>query len=331
MFGEDVAVKGGVYGVTRGLRKRFGAARVFDTLLDEQTDPRPGAGRRAVRAAADPGDPVPGLPAQRRGPAARRGGHAAVLLQRAVPQPDGGAHRRLGYQQGFGGHFHNDNAVAVLRDIPGLVIASPAPADDAAAMLRTCVAAAERPRRVCVFLEPIALYHTRDLHDRRRRRAGSPPYPDGEHVPVGRARSYGDGTRPDHRHVRQRAADEPAGGGAPGRRRHPAAGCVDLRWLAPLPVEDMLREADACRPGAGGGRDPAQRRGVARASSPRWSTPGSPGAMARVTSKDSFIPLGAAALHVLVSEDEIEAAARKLVDAGPRSDRRRSAAHPYRS
>ena len=31
------AVKGGVYGVTRGLRKRFGGRRVFDTLLDEQT------------------------------------------------------------------------------------------------------------------------------------------------------------------------------------------------------------------------------------------------------------------------------------------------------
>ncbi len=35
VFGEDVAVKGGVYGVTKGLRDRFGAARVFDTLLDE--------------------------------------------------------------------------------------------------------------------------------------------------------------------------------------------------------------------------------------------------------------------------------------------------------
>ena len=35
VFGEDIAVKGGVYGVTRGLHARFGAARVFDTLLDE--------------------------------------------------------------------------------------------------------------------------------------------------------------------------------------------------------------------------------------------------------------------------------------------------------
>ena len=37
MFGEDVARKGGVYGVTRGLLGAFGAARVFDTLLDEQS------------------------------------------------------------------------------------------------------------------------------------------------------------------------------------------------------------------------------------------------------------------------------------------------------
>ena len=37
VFGEDVAKKGGVYGVTRGLQKRFGPARVFDTLLDEQS------------------------------------------------------------------------------------------------------------------------------------------------------------------------------------------------------------------------------------------------------------------------------------------------------
>ena len=71
----------------------------------------------------------------------------------------------FGYQKGFGGHFHNDNAVAVLRDIPGLVIACPGRGDDAAAMLRTCVAAAVADGTVSVFLEPIALYHTRDLHE----------------------------------------------------------------------------------------------------------------------------------------------------------------------
>src|SRR5690606_6374633 len=68
------------------------------------------------------------------------------------------------YQKGFGGHFHNDNAVGVLRDIPGVVIASPSRPAEAAAMLRTCLAAAEVDGSVCVFCEPIALYHTRDLH-----------------------------------------------------------------------------------------------------------------------------------------------------------------------
>ena len=37
VFGEDVGVKGGVYGVTRGLQRERGAEHVFDTLLDEQT------------------------------------------------------------------------------------------------------------------------------------------------------------------------------------------------------------------------------------------------------------------------------------------------------
>ena len=72
--------KGGVYGVTRGLPSRSGAARVFDTLLDEQSILGLALGAGADRAAAGAGDPVPGLPAQRRGPAAGRGRHAAVLL-----------------------------------------------------------------------------------------------------------------------------------------------------------------------------------------------------------------------------------------------------------
>ena len=71
-----------------------------------------------------------------------------------------------GYQKGFGGHFHNDNSIAAMRDIPGVVIASPARPDDAAAMLHTLRRRGEGGRAsVCIFLEPIALYHTRDLHD----------------------------------------------------------------------------------------------------------------------------------------------------------------------
>ena len=52
----------------------------------------------------------------------------------------------LAYQKGFGGHFHNDNSVGALRDIPGLVLAVPARGDDAARMLRGAVAMAQRGR-----------------------------------------------------------------------------------------------------------------------------------------------------------------------------------------
>ena len=64
----------------------------------------------------------------------------------------------LAYQKGFGGHFHNANAIASIRDIPGLLIACPSNGRDAVLMLRTCVAAAHECKLVSVFLEPIALY-----------------------------------------------------------------------------------------------------------------------------------------------------------------------------
>ena len=37
VFGEDVAQKGGVYNVTEGLFKKFGPRRIFNSPLDEQT------------------------------------------------------------------------------------------------------------------------------------------------------------------------------------------------------------------------------------------------------------------------------------------------------
>ncbi|MCA9573574.1 MAG: hypothetical protein KC656_37320, partial [Myxococcales bacterium] len=69
------------------------------------------------------------------------------------------------YQKGFGGHFHNDNSIGGLRDIPGLVLATPSRGDDAVKMLRGCLSLACTSGRVVCFLEPIALYHERDLHE----------------------------------------------------------------------------------------------------------------------------------------------------------------------
>ena len=120
VFGEDVGRKGGVYGVTRGLARQFGAARVFDTLLDEQSilGLALGAG---VAGCCRCRSPVPGLPAQRGRPAVRRA--AAVVLPGRSTATRWWWIAYLAYQKGFGGHFHNDNAVAALRDIPGLIIA----------------------------------------------------------------------------------------------------------------------------------------------------------------------------------------------------------------
>ena len=87
---------------------------------------------------------------------------------------------------------------------------------------------------------------------------------------------------------------------------------LDLRWLAPLPVEDILREASAT------GRvlvvDETRRTGgVSEGILAGLVDAGYDGRMARVTSKDSFVPLGDAAKLVLVSEEEIETAALELV------------------
>ncbi len=64
-------------------------------------------------------------------------------------------------------------------------------------MLRTCAAAAAADGRICVFLEPIALYHARDLHDRGDGGWLAPYAPPSSwaagHVPLGSGRTYGDG------------------------------------------------------------------------------------------------------------------------------------------
>jgi 2-oxoisovalerate dehydrogenase E1 component len=212
-----------------------------------------------------------------------------------------------GYQKGFGGHFHNDNSIAVLRDVPGLVIASPARPDDAAAMLRACLEAARVDQAVCAYLEPIALYHTRDLYEDGDEAWLAPPAGD---APIGRARTYGDGrdltilTWGNGLFMSLRAARVL-------RERGVGARVVDLRWLAPLPLDDLLREAGET------GRvlvvDETRRTGgvsegiVAALVDSRFD-----GHVARVASKDSFIPLGGAANLVLLSEAEIVDAALAL-------------------
>jgi 2-oxoisovalerate dehydrogenase E1 component len=315
VFGEDVARKGGVYGVTRGLQRAFGPSRVFDSLLDEQTilGVALGAGVAGLL-------PVPEIQylAYVHNAADQLRGEAATLsfFSRAqYRNPMVVRIAGLAYQQGFGGHFHNDNSVGALRDIPGLVIACPARPDDAAAMLRTCLTAAEIDGSVCAFLEPIALYHERDLYEPGDGGwlAGYEP-PDKwahTHVPIGRARTYGDGsdltivTFGNGLRMSLRAARTLAAEGVSCR-------VLDLRWLAPLPFEDLLRAAGAT------GRvlvaDETRRTGgVSEGVVTTLIDAGFTGRIARVASEDSFIPLGDAAAAVLLSEHEVAQAARDLL------------------
>jgi 2-oxoisovalerate dehydrogenase E1 component len=217
----------------------------------------------------------------------------------------------LAYQKGFGGHFHNDNAVAALRDIPGLVLCVPAHPADASELLRGCLTAAAESGAVCVYLEPIALYHERDLYqpgDRGWLAPNRPAQPAG----IGTTRAhganrgqadltvltFGNGVRMSLRATRQLDSN---------RIR-----VVDLRWLVPLRQEAIVAEAAAAQ------RllvvDETRRSGgVGEGILTAVVESGYRGPLARVASADSYIPLGAAAELVLLSEAEIEAAARDLL------------------
>lgn len=317
VFGQDVAVKGGVYGVTRGLRKTFGAARVFDTLLDEQT-----ILGTALGAAVGGLLPIPEIQYlaylhnaedQLRGEAATLGFFSNGQYRNGMVVRVAG----LAYQKGFGGHFHNDNSVAALRDIPGLVLAVPSHPADAPVLLRTCVALAQEEGRVCVVLEPIARYHTRDLHEPGDGGwLAEPPVagelPDGDdlqRVRVCREGSdvlivtFGNGVFMSLRAARQLA------------EQGIECGVLDLRWLAPLPQDALIqhvRDVDRVLV-----VDETRRSGgVSESVVSLLVDRGYRGSIARVTSQDSFIPLGAAAELVLLSEDDIVKAASELVSSG---------------
>ena len=313
VFGEDVAAKGGVYGVTRGLRKRFGAQRVFDTLLDEQT-----ILGTALGSALAGFLPVPEIQylAYLHNAEDQLRGEAVTLRFFSNGQFGNGMLVRvqgLAYQKGFGGHYHNDNSVAVLRDIPGLVLATPSSAAEAPRLVRALAALAREESRVCVLLEPIALYHTRDLapgdgawtapyappetwsHDRAEPGVGATHGEGGDVLVV----TFGNGVPMSLRAVA--AAEERT---ARDGRRAPRATVYDLRWLAPLPVDDLLQQA------RGFDRvlvvDETRRSGgVSEGVVTALVDGGYRGAISRVTSKDSIIPLGPAASTVLLSEEDI--------------------------
>jgi len=313
LFGEDVAQKGGVYTVTKGLHKAFRNARVFNTLLDETMILGLAQGYANMGML-----PLPEIQylAYFHNACDQIRGEAASLQFFSNDQYRNPMLMRvasLGYQRGFGGHFHNDNSITALRDIPGLVVGCPSRGDDAATMLRTLAALAKVDGRVTAFLEPIALYMTKDLYE-----AGDGqwqftyPAPT-EAMPLGEGRVYNDD------------ADDLVvftfGNGVPmslraAKRIEAERGwkvrVVDLRWLVPLNDGFIATQAsnakrilvvDEGRKSAGVGE------GVITAivEAGLGAVP-----LKRVVGADTFTPLAGAAFLVLPGDDEIVAAGLSL-------------------
>ena len=312
VFGEDVGRKGGVYNVTNGLQRRFGVARVFDTLLDETSILGIAEGAAHIGLL-----PVPEIQYlayvhnaidQLRGEAATLQFFSSGQFRNPMVVRIPG----LAYQKGFGGHFHNDNSVGALREIPGLVLAVPSRGEDAARMLRGAIAMAAEDGRVVVFLEPIALYHEKDLHTDGDDGwlTSYPPPPEvllpgdvGLHGETDVEAdllliSYANGLRLSLQAAKRLAEEHDL-----------RARVLDLRWLNPLPTEAIRAQAggvgtvvvvDECRATGAGVADAiiadlAERKIAKRLRS--------------VRAVDSFVPLGPATSAVLVGVDQIVATA----------------------
>ena len=311
LMGEDVGRKGGVYGVTQKLQTRFGPDRMIDTLLDEQSILGLGIG-----LAQNGFLPIPEIQflAYLHNAEDQLRGEAATLPFFSNGQFTNPMVLRiagLGYQKGFGGHFHNDNSVAVLRDIPGLILACPSDGADAAKMLRESVRLAREEQRLVVFLEPIALYPMRDLHDDGDggwlRKYPSP----NDRIALGEVGVTGDGPiavisfANGHR-LSLQAQARLAADGIDTR-------VIDMRWLSPLPEAALLAAIEGCSHALI--VDETRRTGGVSEALMTLIAEQTDLPQARLAAHDSFIATGPAYGATMPDADGIIAAAKALIGA----------------
>ena len=305
LFGEDIGKKGGVYHVTNGLQKEFGQRRVFDTILDETM-----ILGTAIGLAHNDFLPIPEIQFlaylhnaedQIRGEASTLSFFSEGKFHNPMVLRIPG----LAYQKGFGGHFHNDNSLAALRDIPSLIIVCPSRAEDAPALIRESVRLAWKKSCVVVFLEPIALYMTKDLYEKGDGLWLSFYSAEDKKILLGEVGvssfgkdlalvSYANGYYLSLK--AQKVLQE---------KYQVLTTVIDLRWLKPLPMKALMKElslikkvliVDECRKTGSISEELVTRiyeegRGEKE--------------VHRITAEDSFIPLGAAAHHVLPSGKQI--------------------------
>ena len=309
-MGEDIGRKGGVYGVTQRLQKRFGPDRVIDTLLDEQA-----ILGFAIGIAGNGFIPIPEIQflAYLHNAEDQIRGEAATLPFFSNGQFTNPMVLRiagLGYQKGFGGHFHNDNSIAVLRDIPGVIIACPSIGADAAKMLRECIRLAREEQRVVVFLEPIALYPMRDLMvDKDGGWMTHYPSKD-QSIRLGEVGVHGQGkdlaiVTYGNGHYLSRQAEKAL------QEQNIDLRIIDLRWLAPLPEKTLWAAVRGCKSILI--VDECRRTGGQAEGLMALFTEAGHRRVSRLTAEDSFIATGPAYGATMPNTDQVIAAALEAV------------------
>lgn len=245
IMGEDVAIYGGAYGVTRGLYEKFGDERVRDTAISEAaivgaglgaaiTGMRPVVEIMYVDFMSIAMDQLNNQVAKIR---YMFGGKTKVPL---VIRTEGGAGRSLGAH-------HSQSLEAWFTHIPGIKVVMPATPYDAKGLLKAAI----REDNPIVYIEHKMLYNTKG------------EVPDGDYtIPIGKAdvkRAGSDLTIIAHSRMvlfALEAAEELAADGI-------NAEVVDLRTLIPLDMETILNSVgkthkvmivhEACKTGGFGG------------------------------------------------------------------------------
>jgi 2-oxoisovalerate dehydrogenase E1 component len=187
-------------------------------------------------------------------------------------------------------------------------VCCPSNGEDAVGLLQEAIRLADEEQRVVIYLEPIALYHTRDLHaegDGLWMRADPGP---GHLLPVGKLGVHGDGTDlaivtyGNGMYLSRQALPEIEKAGVKAR-------LIDLRWLTGIDHDAVHAAVKGCK------RvlvvDECRRSGsvseelVTALVERGWPSD----RLARLTAEDSFIPLGVASTVTMPSKEQIVAKA----------------------
>jgi 2-oxoisovalerate dehydrogenase E1 component len=256
LFGEDVADfsghlihdkekqaklrgKGGVFLVTKNLQREFGNERCFNTPLDEA-----GILGRAMGHCYQGRRPIPEIQfLDYMSPAYQiLKDRICTTYQRSNRQWTMPMVIRTtygGYKQGAGAFWHSEGNLGTWMNIPGLLIAVPSNAYDAAGLLKTAWACDDP----VLFCESVALYNRRDWE-------GVPvetPIPDiDELIPFGVARVYNEEytdvgiiTYGATFHICRKAAEVLKEKGIHVR-------IIDLRTVKPMDEDTILQTAKDC-------------------------------------------------------------------------------------